>query len=117
MDMETELYSIHRRALLGESTLTAAERKALETAVAPLVNLPEEEWPNKGAIRLRQIETDRPGVTYMLKLDPSLRAFVRPSPGGKPELLGFVHQELLDLFKEQNSASESSAPLVAGKTS
>jgi hypothetical protein len=97
MDMETELYNIHRRALLGESTLTAAERKALETAVAPLVNLPEEEWPSKGAIRL-----SLPEPTFLIKLDPSLRVFVRPTPGGKPEVLDFVYQETLDMLKERS---------------
>jgi hypothetical protein len=114
---ETDLYTVHRRAVLWFLELDPAERAALDAAIAPLVDLPEEDWPTKGAIRLRQIETDRPGVTYMLKLDPSLRAFVRPSPNGKPELLFFVHQELLDLFQEQGSASESSAPLGAGKIS
>jgi hypothetical protein len=114
---ETDLYTVHRRAVLWFLELDPAERADLDTAIAPLVDLPEEGWPTKGAIRLRQIEPDRPGVTYMLKLGPSLRVFIRPTPGGKPEVLAFVHQEMLDLFKERSSASESSAPLGVGKTS
>jgi hypothetical protein len=53
----------------------------------------------------------------MLKLGPRLRAFVRPTPDGKPEVLDFVRQAMLDMIGERIRASEPPAPLEAGKTS
>jgi hypothetical protein len=82
------------------------------SAIAPLVDLPEKDWPAKGAILINPSQP-----TFMLKLGPSLRAFVRPTPGGKPEVQDFVHQETLDMFKSRTSTQEPSAPLTAGKPS
>jgi hypothetical protein len=111
--METPRYTVHRRALLSESTLTPAEREALETAIAPLVKLPEKDWPSTGAIRL-----GLPEPTFFIKLGPSLRVFVRPTPGGKPEVLDFVHQELLDrYFKPLRSTKKSLATRGVDKRS
>lgn len=45
----------------------------------------------------------------MLKLGPSLRAFVRPTPSGKPEVLDFVRQELLDRDFKPRSTKKSLA--------
>jgi hypothetical protein len=104
--METDLYTVDSGTLLWFLRLDPTEREALDAAIASLVDLPEKDWPTKGAIRL-----DLPRPTFMLKLGPSLRAFVRPNPGGKPEVQDFVHQETIDWLKSLVSTQESS---VAG---
>jgi hypothetical protein len=98
--------------LLRFTGLKPAEREALDAAIASLADLPERDWPTKGAIRLGLPET-----TFMLKLGPSLRAFVRPTPGGKPKVLDFVNQETIDWFRSLASTHEPSALLGAGSTS
>lgn len=85
-------FTVHRRALLAHNTLTAAERDALETALAPLSDLPEEQWGTVGAVRLESSEP-----LYMLRVDKSLRAIVRPT-GGAPEVLDLVRHETLERY-------------------
>ena len=60
--METDHFTVHRRALLWFLELDPAARAALDAAIAPLVNLPEKEWPTKGAIRLGKIERTGAGL-------------------------------------------------------
>jgi hypothetical protein len=115
--MENDLYTVNRRAGVRFLDLDPAARTALDAAIRPLVDLSEKDWPAQGAIRLGQIEKDRPGPTFMLKLGPSLRAFVRPTPGGKPEVLDFIHQETIDWVKSLDSTHEPSAPVEAGQLS
>lgn len=91
--MDDPLYTIHARALLAESVLTAEDRKALEATVAPLVGLPEEDWPSKGGRRLSLHEP-----TFLFDLGPTFRVFLQPKPDGRPEVLDFVDQESLDLY-------------------
>jgi hypothetical protein len=111
-NMETELCTIDSGAMLWFLRLDPADRAALDAAITPLVDLPENDWPAKGAIRL-----GLPKPTFMLKLGPRLRVFVRPTPGGKPFIQDFVHQETLDWFKSLVSTQEPSAPLRTGKPS
>ena len=66
--METDLYSVDDGTLLWFTGLKPVEREALDIAIASLAELPEADWPTKGAIRL-----DLPRATFMLKLGPSLR--------------------------------------------
>jgi hypothetical protein len=111
--METELYTVDDGTLLWFTGLKPAERKALDMAIASLVDLPEKDWPAKGAIRLAL-----PKPTFMLKLGPSLRAFVRPNPGGKPIVQDFVNQETLDrYFKPPSSTKKAAASRRVDKTS
>jgi hypothetical protein len=114
---ETDLYLVHRRAVLKLLELDPADRAALDAAIARLVDLPEQDWPSAGAIPPRRREGDRPVDRYMLELGPSLRAFVRPTPGGKPEVLDFLSQEFLDMFKESLKATEPPTSLGADQTS
>ena len=93
--MTKPAFRVHRRALLGYNGLTRTERRALREAIAPLVKLPEDQWTQAGAIRLEMKEP-----VYLLRLDKSLRALVRPLPDGKLEILDFVHRETLEYFKE-----------------
>lgn len=106
--METDLYTVDDGTLLWFRGLDPEERRALDAAIAPLVGLPEEEWPSKGAIRL-----SLPQPTFMLKLGPQLRAFVRPTPDGRPEVQDFVHQRTLDqYFKPLVSTPDSPAAVA-----
>ena len=91
--MNDHRFLIHRRASLGYSTITPGEREALDTALRRLVDLPENRWPTAGAVRL---ESEEP--LYLLRVDESLRAIVRPAAGGQPELLDLVRHETLERF-------------------
>ena len=62
----------------------------MEAAIDPLVDLPEERWPACGAVRLGLADS-----LYFVRVDNSLRALVRPTHEGKPELLDLVRHELL----------------------
>jgi hypothetical protein len=86
-------FLLHRRALAAYSVLTAAERDALERAVAPLIDLPEERWSRAGAVRLESAEP-----LYLVRVDDSLRAIVRPREGGQPEVEDLVRHETLERF-------------------
>lgn len=85
-------FLVHRRAMLWYNGLTRKERRALKEAIAPLLQLPEDQWTQAGAIRLGSAEP-----LYVLRIDDSIRAFVRPV-NGQPEIEDFVHQETIDLY-------------------
>ena len=86
-------FAINHRASSGYTTLTPEERAAIQAAIDPLVDRPEEEWTAHGAIRLGS-----PEPLYLLKIDASLRAIVQPTPGGRPELLDLVRHERLEFM-------------------
>jgi hypothetical protein len=86
-------FLLHSSALLAYSVLTTDEKEALDKLLASLARRPPERWPAKGVVRL-----DSPEPLYFLEVDKSLRAFVRPAEGGRPELLDLVRQELLDRY-------------------
>jgi hypothetical protein len=86
-------FTLHRRALVGYNELAPAERDRLQAALAPLVDLPAERWPTVGAVRLESADP-----LYLVRVDDSLRAIVRPTPTGPPELLDLVRHELLERF-------------------
>jgi hypothetical protein len=110
--MDNPLYTIHNRALLSESTLDAEERKALEETVAPLVGLPEKDWPGRGGTRL-----PLPEPIFRFNLGPSLRVYLRPGPDGRPEVLDFFNQEFLDWWRSLEESQRSAAPLETGSPS
>jgi hypothetical protein len=83
-------FLLHRRALVAFNGLASAERDALETALAPLADLSVDQWSTRGAIRLA---THQP--LYVVRVDASLRALVRPAPGGEVELVDLVRHETL----------------------
>lgn len=83
---------VNRRAWLWYNGLTRRERTALKKALDPLLNLPEDEWTQAGAIRLDSAEP-----LYLLRINDDIRAFVRPVEG-KPEIQDFVHRETIQLY-------------------
>ena len=50
--METDLYTVDDGTLLSFTKLKPAEREALDRVMASLGDLPEQDWPTQGAIRL-----------------------------------------------------------------
>jgi hypothetical protein len=110
--MDNPLYTIHARALLSESTLNSEERRLLEETVAPLVGLPEEEWPAQGGTRLATRET-----LFRFNLGPSLRVFLQPGPDGRPRVMDFFDQEFLDWWRSLEENPRSAAPVKAGSPS
>jgi hypothetical protein len=103
-------FAIHHGAFMAYTTLTPEERAAIQAAIDPLVGHPEEEWTARGAIRL-----ESPEPFYLLKIDPSLRAIVRPTSGGRPEVFDLVRHETLEfMFGNQDplSTQTSTAPSV-----
>ena len=67
----------------------------MKAAVSPLSSLPVKRWPAAGAKKLASEEP-----LYLVRVDESLRAIVRPVPGARPEVLDFVRHEILQLFRE-----------------
>ncbi len=110
--MDNPLYTIHNRALGSESMLTSEERKALEETVAPLVGLPEDQWPSKGGVRLTL-----PDPIYKFNLGPSLRVFLQPNSDGRPEVLDFVRQETLDWLRSLDKKPKRNRTRRAGSRS
>jgi hypothetical protein len=104
--MKDANFTINRRAFLGHSQLTPAERRALDSAMRPLMRLPEERWQTVGAIRL-----DSADPLYMLRIDKSLRALVRPTKDGPPELLDLVRREFLEWYSECLEGNLEAFPL------
>jgi hypothetical protein len=86
-------FLLHHRALLAYNTLTRREREALEAAVAPLTDQAEDHWAALGATRLDTAES-----LFLVKVDKSLRAIVRPTEGGQPEVVDLVRHEMLERF-------------------
>ncbi len=91
--MNGSRFLLHRRALLAFNTLTQTERDALESAMAPLADRPEDQWSAAGAVHLESADP-----LYMVRVDGSLRAIVRPATGGQPEVLDLVRHETLQRF-------------------
>jgi hypothetical protein len=108
--MTTLPFAIHHRVFSSYTMLTPEERAAIQAAINPLVDRPEQEWTAHGAIRL-----DSPEPLYLLKIDPSLRAVVQPTSGGRPEVLDlFRHETLEFMFGNQRplSTQTSTSPSV-----
>lgn len=95
-------FHIHRRAMLAFDDLTTSERNALEKRMASLADLPPDKWSGTKVVRL-----DTPQPLYLLRIDDSLRALVRPGLGGQPEVVDFVRRETLELFFKGAAASAS----------
>ena len=93
--MHEQRFTIHRRALLASDGLTPPEREAVAAAMGRLAELPADRWPDAGARRLAE---EQP--VFLLRLDDSLRVFVRPVPGGQPEILDITRREVLEQFRE-----------------
>jgi hypothetical protein len=83
-------FTVNSRALTGYYAISQAERNALHRAVDLLADVPEDRWPAAGAARL-----DSPVPLYLVWVDDSLRAIVRPTADGKPEVLDLVRHETL----------------------
>lgn len=77
----------------GFYNLPAKEKEAIKAALAPFAKVPEEEWPRLGAKKL----TLKP-VEYLIPVGEKWRAFLRPNPGGLPELADIVPPARLELF-------------------
>jgi hypothetical protein len=91
--MNDSRFLLHRRALLAYNALTRTEREALQAALTPLGDLPPTRWPGAGAVRL-----ESPDLLYMVRVDDSLRAIVRPADDSRPEVLDLVRHETLERF-------------------
>jgi hypothetical protein len=90
-------FPIHHQTFMGFTTLAPQEQEAIKAAIQRLVDRPEEEWTAHGAIPLASSTR-----LYLLKVDPSLRAIVQPTPEGRPELLDiFRHETLKYLLRDQ----------------
>ena len=96
--MDEPRFTLHRRAFFKFQALTPEEREVVRTKVAGIAELPVERWPAAGARRLPGEEP-----VYLVVVDDSWRAFLRPVVGGQPEVLDLVRNETLQMFAQQPS--------------
>ena len=92
--MTEQLYTLQQMARFGLGTLTEQERASFEVTMSRLLKTPVEEWSSAGVRKVVGDET-----FYVVPLDESLRALVRPTPEGLLEVLDFVRRETLELFR------------------
>jgi hypothetical protein len=107
--METDLFTLDNRGLAFFGSFSREEREALDALIAPLVNLPEKEWESRGGTRLSLPKNIPmlPLPIYRFDLGPSIRVFVHPNPGGKPEIVDFMHQETIDWWRSMREAEKA----------
>jgi hypothetical protein len=98
-------FTLHRRAFPAFHALTRKERAAVSSAVARLVDVPVERWP---AESVKRLAADEP--LYLLRVDESLRAIIRPTPDRRPEILDLPRHETLQTFAPQRFLSPGKAP-------
>src|SRR5947209_5918262 len=102
--MPNPRFTLHPRALPGFNVLTPAERDAVKAALAPLARRPAAAWPKAGAVQLPDEEP-----LFLVRVDDSLRAIVRPGPGGQPEILDLVRHETLQWFRAETEDTATHA--------
>jgi hypothetical protein len=96
--MNDSRFTFRRLALFGYYNLSPAEQDDVVAAITRLVELPVKQWPKAGAIKLKKKEP-----LYMVSVNDDLRAFVRPIPGGPPEVVDLMHKDTLMMFANKES--------------
>ena len=91
--MEAARYTLHRRALMALQQLPDDEQAAVRERLVSLGDLPPAYWPGVG---IKTIGADEP--IYLLRVNDSLRVFIRALPGQRLEVLDVVRQETLESF-------------------
>jgi hypothetical protein len=87
--------SFHRRALAAFNELGADEQARIQEALAPLFGTPVGQWP---AAQVKKLPGDQ--SLYLVRIDDSLRAFVRVAAGQEPEVVDIVPRETLEYFSK-----------------
>jgi len=87
--------SFHRRALATFNELTADEQALVQETLARLFGTPIGQWP---AAQVKTLPGDE--SLYLVRVDDSLRAFVRAVPGQQPLVVDIVRRETLEYFSK-----------------
>jgi hypothetical protein len=96
--MEVGTYKLHRRAREALHQLDGDEQARVLETLAALAEIPAAEWPPPQARRLPHDPT-----LFLVRVDDSLRIFLRVVEGEQPEALDIVRQETLDAFAKAGS--------------
>jgi hypothetical protein len=91
MDLGT--YKFHRRAFTALNQLAADEQAQVRHRLESLVDTPPDRWP---ATLVQTLPGDQ--RLYLLRVNDSLRAFVRAADGQEPEVMDIVRHETLEAF-------------------
>lgn len=86
--METEAYTIHRRARMVLHQLAPADRDNILNTMARVVAEPVTAWP------AQRLAGDEP--LYLLRADNGWRLMVNVTEGQPPEVVYVVQQGMLD---------------------
>ena len=89
-------YKWHRRAYGSYLNMETDERARVMERLKILATIPVEQWP---AVWATLVPGD-PGL-YLVKIDDSLRVFLQTKADEPSEVMDFVHQGTLDLFRKQ----------------
>ncbi len=98
--MPSKHYEIHRRARMTLNQLSEAERKEVLDRIALLLEIPVEQWP---AVWAQRLPAD-PSL-YLVRINDSLRGFLRVENGQPVELMGVAYQEALDALAGSAAAA------------
>jgi hypothetical protein len=99
--MATKKISVHDNASIEMDLLPAAKRKQLYKTLRELQSVPEEQWEEHGALR---VKPDEP--LYALRLPDNLWALFAAREAGEMVIRSLLPQTLLDQIRE---AQESRA--------
>ncbi len=107
--MNETRYKLERLARFKFNSLSPDERDGFEAMVSRLQQLPVEKWPAAGAKKFVGHDSNfiLKGTFYVIPVDDSLRALIRPTEEGVMEVLDFFPQESVDLFAASPSGKTS----------
>jgi hypothetical protein len=92
--METNRFTLHRRALDALYQLRPEEQQQVNTALELFARIPRCEWPMED---FHRISEDEP--RYLLHIPPRLRLFVRMEDGAPPEIEDIALRDQLLAFQ------------------
>jgi hypothetical protein len=91
--MEVSSYKFHRRAAEALNQLAGDEQAQVRETLAALLGTPVAQWP---AAQVKRLPGDQ--SLYLVRVNESLRAFVRAAAGQEPEVMDIVRHETLESF-------------------
>ncbi|HYT93713.1 MAG TPA: hypothetical protein VEL76_33650 [Gemmataceae bacterium] len=98
--MEISNFKMHRRAVWAFRELDADEQAQVRARLALFSEIPLAQWP---PALVKRLPGEEP--IYLLRINESLRAFIRAAEGQQPEVLDFAAQAWLDFLAKADAGA------------